>query len=196
MRVDPNKSEASAEVDDPRWQPDATEATSTQAHAATLVFAALFAGFSLLFFLLLPDQTSWVARAKLFEQPRFWPAIALGTMVLFSLGFLVQSYAQRVKGNLGAELVNWVLALEYVAWFLAYVWLVPRLGYLPMTIVFSAALAWRVGYRDTRWLGIAALFGIGVVVMFKSILGVNIPAGDIYEALPAGAFRSFVMTNF
>jgi len=166
------------------------------AKAATLVFAAAFAGISLWLFALLPSETMWVERAKTFEQPRFWPGIALGIMSLFSIGFLVQSTRSRPSGSAVPELTTWILALEYLVWFLAYVWLVPRLGYLPTTVLFTCTLAWRMGYRDNRWLALASLFGISVVVLFKSIMGVNIPAGALYETLPPGSLRSFVMTNF
>jgi|GEM_PF-5204860 len=37
--------------------------------------------------------------------------------------------------------------LEWAAWFLVDVWLVPIIGYLPMTLIFAPALTWRMGYR-------------------------------------------------
>ena len=75
-----------------------------------------------------------------------------------------------------------------------YVLLVPWIGYLLATIAFCCVLSFRLGYRSARWMGIATVFAIATVVIFKGLLQVKIPAGEIYGLLPAGAFRSFMMT--
>ena len=73
--------------------------------------------------------------------------------------------------------------------------IVPYMGYLPTTIVLVIALAYRLGYRGVRYLGSAALFGVLVVVVFKSLLQVKVPGGAIYEFLP-NVLRSFFLTYF
>ena len=78
---------------------------------ATLVFAAAFTGVSLWLFALLPSETTWVERAKTFEQPRFWPGISVGIMTVFSIGFLAQSVRSRTVGSALPELKTWLLAL-------------------------------------------------------------------------------------
>jgi hypothetical protein len=89
----------------------------------------------------------------------------------------------------------WFRALEYVVWFLAYVMMVPRLGYLPSSIIFAIILTLRLGYRSPRMLLSAAVFGISVVLIFKTFLQVKVPGGAVYEYLPTAA-RSFMLTYF
>jgi len=86
----------------------------------------------------------------------------------------------------------WFGALEYAGYFLLYVAAVPRLGYLPATLIALPLLTWRLGYRAPRMLIISALFGVTVVVLFKSLLQVKIPGGSVYELLPAAA-RNFMI---
>jgi len=86
----------------------------------------------------------------------------------------------------------WFGALEYAGYFLLYVAAVPRLGYLPATLLALPLLTWRLGYRAPRMLIISALFGVTVVVLFKSLLQVKIPGGSAYELLPAAA-RNFMI---
>jgi len=86
----------------------------------------------------------------------------------------------------------WFGVLEYAGYFLLYVAAVPRLGYLPATLIALPLLTWRLGYRAPRMLITAALFGLTVVVLFKSLLQVKIPGGVAYQLLPAAA-RNFMM---
>ena len=48
-----------------------------------LIFALFFVGVSIVLLAMIPDQTRWVNKTKFFAQPRFWPAVGLGLMVLF-----------------------------------------------------------------------------------------------------------------
>lgn len=158
------------------------------------VIAILSFGFAVFLLASLPFQTDWVARTKTFAQPAFWPTVAVCAMVLFSALHLVGALvSERIPGR-RAEVMEWLKALEYVAWFMAYVAVVPIVGYLLGTIVFCIALTLRLGYRGWRWIGLAALFAVVVVVLFKGFLQVKIPAGAIYEVLPSGPVRTFIMT--
>lgn len=159
-------------------------------------FVIAFLSFAFAIFLAanLPFQTTWVARTKLFAQPAFWPTVAIAFMVLFStlhmIGALV---SERIPGRL-AEVMQWIRAIEYALWFMAYVLLVPILGYLPATLVFTVTLTLRLGYRGWRWMLAAVVFGAAVVILFKTFLHVKIPSGAAYELLPPGALRSFFLT--
>ena len=154
-----------------------------------------FLSVSVLLLVLMPWQTVWAPNTKIYMQPAFWPAVGLGLMVVFSAAASLVALMSRPASDLARELVVWLRGGEFVLWFMTYVWLVPRLGYLLMTMSFCCALAWREGYRSGRWMAISAVFGLGVVVVFKGLLGVNIPAGQIYDLLPPGAVRSFIMTH-
>lgn len=141
------------------------------------------------------DQTAWKAGNKLFAQPRFWPAVSLGGMAIFA-GFhlLGSACSERIHGR-WKEVWLWVCALEYAVWFIAYASAVPYSGYLLTTIVFAIALTFRAGYRSPRIIISAALAAVVIVVLFKTLLQVNLPSGLIYEYLPDG-LRQIMLTYF
>lgn len=160
-----------------------------------LVFAVIFMAFSIFLLSQIGNETHWGRKAKLVAQPYFWPIVSLAGMVFFAvLHFLGSILSPRIPGRL-QEIGFWLRALEYVAWFLVYVWLVPVIGYLPATLVFMPLLAFRMGYRDKKMLLTAAGIGFAIVLLFKTFLAVKIPAGEWYEYLP-DAIRSFMMLNF
>lgn len=159
-----------------------------------LVFAVIFLVIALLLLTQIPDQTKWVPRKSLFVQPRFWPAVAIIGMVVFGALHLTGSLlSPRIYGRL-KEMWLWTRSLEYVAWFLAYVYLVPFTGYLPTTLVFALLLTLRVGYRDKRMLLASLAASVSIVLLFRTILEVKIPAGLVYEYLPDG-IRAFALAN-
>ena len=141
------------------------------------------------------EQTKWVKGTKFFAQPRFWPAMGLSGMVLFGGLFLWRLPRFRPDRSDREEAVKWAKALEWVLWFMAYVYLVPLVGYLPVTFVFAIALCWRTGYRNARILGVSAGFAIAVVAVFKMWLDVKIPGAALYEYLPP-VLRNFFILNF
>ncbi|MEL6234365.1 MAG: tripartite tricarboxylate transporter TctB family protein [Pseudomonadota bacterium] len=164
-------------------------------HRAEIVFGAAAFGAALVLLALLGRETTWVNGQPLTRQPGFWPAVSIGGMVLFGAAELIRLWLRERRSggaSIGPELVRWVRAGEFVAWFMAYVWLVPQLGYLPVTLIFCAALAWRLGYRSARMIWVALVTGLTVVVVFKSLLKVSIPGGAVYEALPEAA-RNFMI---
>jgi hypothetical protein len=111
-----------------------------------------------------------------------------------ALHLLSSALSPRISGR-WAEVWGWVRSLEYAGWFMAYVFIVPRLGYLGTTVIFAVLLALRAGYRDTRTFLAMAVTGTAIVVLFKSLLQVKIPGGAVYEFLPT-ALRSFMLTYF
>ena len=159
------------------------------------LFAIGFVVFSALLLSLIGEQTKWTNRTILFAQPRFWPAVGLGGMVLFGILHWLSLPSRRPGPGDGAEALGWVLALEWVGWFLVYVTLVPLVGYLPVTVIFAILLARRVGYKGARWMVISGGFGAAVVVLFKSFMGVKIPGAALYEYLP-DSLRLFFILNF
>ncbi len=178
---------------------DENSAAQGRRRAGQLIFAGGLVLVGLLLVAVLPEQTVWKARTKLFAQPRFWPAIGVFGMALFGLLHLraaVRQLGRRrpIRAD-WLEARRWLEVLEFAGWFMVYVWLVPLLGYLPVTLAFAVALSWRLGYRSARMLWIAAVFGLIVVLVFKSFLQVKIPGALVYEYLP-GALRSFFILNF
>lgn len=160
-----------------------------------MLFVVVFFAASLILLAFLPDQTKWVKGTKLAAQPRFWPAIAVFGMVFFAGLHLWYLPRKRFVRDDAREWMRWFWAIEFVLWFLAYVVIVPRLGYLPTTMAFVPLLAWRMGYRSRFYMWVSVAFAVFVVVMFKSMLEVKIPGGMIYEYLPGG-LRNFFILNF
>lgn len=158
-----------------------------------LFYSCICLAFSLFLAANLSSQTTWAPGTKLFAQPAFWPYAAVIAMVVFSALHLVSALLSEKLDGRWQEISFWLRSVEFAGWFMIYVILVPQLGYLPTTILFTTALAYRLGYRGAKHLGSAAAFGAVVVIVFKSLLQVKVPGGAIYEYLP-GAVRSFFLT--
>ncbi len=160
-----------------------------------IVFAWGMLVLSVILLAQLADQTAWRNGGKLFAQPRFWPAVSLGGMTVFAAFHLLGSaLSERIEGR-WQEVGLWLASLEYAGWFILYAIAVPFAGYLPATVLFAIALALRTGYRRARTLVIAGLCAVVIVVLFKTLLRVNLPAGLIYEHLPTG-LRQIMLTYF
>tara|TARA_B110000908_G_C10262409_1_gene460357 strand:+ start:4565 stop:5104 length:540 start_codon:yes stop_codon:yes gene_type:complete len=160
-----------------------------------IVFAWIILIFSVFMLSQIFDQSVYKNGGKLFAQPRFWPAVSLSLMTFFAVFHLLGSaLSERIEGR-WREVLSWLAAFEYAAWFIAYAASVPYGGYLPTTVVFALALTFRAGYRSARMFIAAALSSIVIVVLFKAVLKVNLPSGLIYEALPDG-LRQFMLTYF
>ncbi len=170
--------------------PSETEHRFVGPRRGQLVFALAFVALAALLLSQITGQTRWVEKTKFVAQPRFWPAVGLGGMVLMGGLHLYLLPWRRVSRYDMREVRNWGKVLEYVLWFMAYVLAVPVLGYLPVTLAFVPALSWRMGYRSRLMMGLSLGFALLTVVLFKGLLGVKIPGGAIYEYLP-GALRSF-----
>lgn len=160
-----------------------------------LIYSGICLAFSLFLLVNLSSQTTWAANTKLLAQPAFWPYAAVIAMVVFSTLHLISALMSEKLEGRWTEILFWLRSVEYAGWFMIYVIIVPQLGYLPTTILFAVALAYRLGYRSFKYLSSAAAFGAVVVIVFKSLLQVKVPGGAVYEYLPT-ALRSFFLTYF
>lgn len=167
----------------------------SKALSGEVLFVTIFVLFSLFLLISAPDQVKWFKKTKIASQPALWSLIGVCGM----LGFGALHLALRIRFNdLRREMIEasfWLRSLEYAAWFMVYVWSVPRIGYLPATLIVAPLLTLRVGYRSGKMIGASAAAGFVVVLLFKAFLSVRIPGGAIYEYLP-GALRSFMILNF
>lgn len=141
----------------------------------------------------LGTQVVWNPGERLVDQPGFWSALSIAGMLVFGVPYCVAAWANRAGGaSAGSEVRHWLLALEYVGWFLAYTLVMGFIGYLLASVLFCTLLVLRAGYRSSRAVMWAAITALGVVVIFKSFLAVKIPGGQIYEVLPE-ALRNFMI---
>ncbi|MBY4893306.1 hypothetical protein A8B78_04445 [Jannaschia sp. EhC01] len=158
-----------------------------------IVFAWVLLIISVLLLSQLWGQTTWRNGNALFAQPRFWPGVSLAGMAIFAAFHLLGSaLSERIHGR-WTEVWLWISSLEYAGWFIVYALVIPYTGYLPTTVVFALALALRAGYRTARALLSAAAAAIAIVVLFKSLLQVRLPAGEIYQYLPDGIRQFFLI---
>ena len=116
-------------------------------------------------------------------------------MLIFAALQLLGSISSRRSDGRKSEILFWGRSIEFALWFLLYVNLVPVTGYLPTSILFMLGLTCRLGYRGIRMYAIAVATAFGIVVVFKTLLQVKIPGGQIYEYLP-DAMRHFMILNF
>lgn len=159
------------------------------------LFAAIFLGGAALLLSQLGNQTTWANKTDLVAQPGFWPALGVGGMVLFGGLHLFRLPRRRLTRDDWQEGRTWLAVVEFAAWFLVYVVVVPLLGYLPTTLIFMPVLLWRLGYRSRGVMAAGVLFGGAIVVVFKTFLNVRIPGGAVYEFLP-DAMRNIFIVNF
>lgn len=159
----------------------------------------VFAWFALIASILLlsqiADQTAWRNGGPLFAQPRFWPAVSLGGMTIFAaLHLLGAALSKRLHGR-WQEIRRWAASLEYAAWFIAYAAAVPLAGYLPATLIAALLLTLRAGYRSPKVFLAAGATALVIVLLFKTLLKVNLPGGAVYDLLPDG-LRQIMLTYF
>ena len=159
---------------------------------AEIYFAALLCVLTVLLLSKIGQETSWVDGTKFFSQPRFWPAVSLIGMAAFSTFYFVSTLIPSRDGRSLVEIVLWIKSLEYALWFMAYVLIVPVVGYFISTLIFVSALGWRAGYREKRTLIMAGVVGVAIVVVFKGMLSVKIPGGQLYELFP-DSIRNFMI---
>ena len=180
-------------------QPDAPDPHDDLFHRpGGVIFAGLFLAIAVLLFSQLGAETKFSAKAwgtkKMFAQPGFWPGVGIIGMCVFGILHAIAAWSRRA-GREVFEAVQWLRALEYLGWFMAYVWAVPFIGYLPATLIFMGALAVRAGYRNRRMILAALATGLGIVLVFKTMLSVKIPGGALYAVLPDW-LRNIAILNF
>lgn len=177
---------------------DLSELSVGRRHAAEIVFGVLSFAFALFLLTQIGAETTWLDGKPFVQQPAFWPSVAIVGMTLFGayeLWSTRRALQVGMVGKIGPEILNWFAAIEFLLWFLVYVWIVPVLGYLPTTMIFCASLTYRLGYRRGRTILAAVLTGIAVVIIFKSLLEVKIPGGMVYDYLPP-SIRNFMILYF
>lgn len=176
-----------------------TRPDSRRPAAGAVLFAIVFLSGAIFLLSQLDAQTRSMRRAALTSQPWFWPMISLVAMTGFGALHLLSTawfrWRSRDIASEFHEARGWLAAVEYALWFVALGLLVPVIGYLSASVLFMVCLCLRSGYRSAMTLGLAALTGLSVVVVFKTMLGVNIPGGAVYEYLPAG-LRNIMLQRF
>ena len=186
--------------------------------ALALFFLAMFAAYSgwddrklpddfgtyLLRQLGLADGEGRLTRfGRILRQGWVAPAICLAILLPAAALNLWQSWRThwwrvrfRQPVGMSYETEQWVRALEFVGWFIAYTLIVPILGYLVATVIFGTLLPWRMGYRGARWFLICLAVSVAIVLLFRTGLQIKTPVNIwLYSLLPPGP-RGFMATWF
>ena len=181
-------------------QPDVVDIFAVEERPGAVVFALAVCLGVLVLLVQMDEQTKWLKGTALLVQPRFWPGLCLAGFAFFALCHFISTWARHRQSRQYSflppdELANWARPTEYALYFMAYVFLVPQLGYLPTTLLTLPALVFRLGYRSPSKLMASILVGLCTVVVFKTLLQVRIPGGRWYEFLPDG-LRNLLILYF
>lgn len=178
---------------------DLSDVFAPKFHSAELVFAGAMIVLTLFLATQYDAQTRIVEGRALIAQPGFWSWLSVFGMLIFGLpyGVTVLKKHREIRSPEPAivEVKSWIMSAEFAIWFLCYVMMVPNLGYILSTLIFTLIMTYRTGYRDKKYFIGSVIFSFGTVIIFKSILGVSIPGGDIYDVFPA-QIRNFLIMNF
>ena len=163
--------------------------------SATLLFMVVSFAVAVFLASQLGSELKWSSRKSIFAQPGFWSAMSIVGMLICGMAqlalYIVKNKPFHLSHSLG-EIRLWAGALEYVLWFLLYVLIVPKIGYLLASIIFCWALSYRLGYRQRKMQCYSVILAIFIVIIFKSFLAVKIPGALIYDYLPDG-LRNFMI---
>ena len=167
---------------------------ATRPASATGQWLFSLCAFALVLFLFasIPFQTSFFDNVPWYKQPRIWPGIAIVGMLIAGIGhfFTLRKFSEPPETlPFSKDLQLTAKALEISLWFILYIFAVGALGYLPSSIAFALFMCWRMEYKSWRFYLYALLLAIAIVAIFKGILQVRIPGGDLYDFLPTDLQR-------
>ena len=140
---------------------------------------------------------------KILKQGWVTPAIGMFFLTISTSLNLWLSYRNAVKSKrlhlpnrLGKEVMHWAKALEFVAYFMIYTFVIAYLGYLVSTVLLAVALTYRLGYRSLKWISISFVTAVVIVLVFRTFLQIKTPIHvKLYEFLPQ-AGEAFMKTYF
>lgn len=177
---------------------------------ADVLFSLLFLAAALFLALSFIGQSGWEDRdlpqrrlGKVLKQPWVGPMMALVILVPAALGNLALSLRRALRDRRKHqpnrtlyEVMQWIRALEFIAYFIVYTRSIEIVGYLFATMIFAVLMTQRLGYRSWRWAGIALGASFVSVVFFRTLLQIKTPVNiGLYNQLP-DALERFMKVNF
>ena len=164
-----------------------------------LLFSALFLAAALFLAVSFFGESGWADRdlpqkrfGKVLKQPWVGPLIAVvillpAALINFGLSWRRAMLDRRKHkpNKTRFEVIQWVRALEFIAYFIVYTRSIEIIGYLFATMIFAALMVYRLGYRTVRWVGIALVASFVSVLFFRTILQIKTPVNIwLYNQLP------------
>jgi hypothetical protein len=120
--------------------------------------------------------------------PSFWPQMIIIGIVITCVILLVRLFLafRRHKGAAEAsspeKRVNFFIALTLIV---AYLYLLPKAGFIALTPLFLVAFRFLLGQRSLAWMaGVSLSLTAIIIVLFTRVMYVPIPRGE-------GFFRQF-----
>jgi len=166
---------------------------------ADLLFSALFLAAALFLAISFFGESGWQDRdlpqkrfGKVLKQPWVGPLIAVVILLPAAVANFVLSLRRAMldrrkhkPNKTRYEVIQWVRALEFIAYFIVYTRSIEIIGYLFATMIFAALMVYRLGYRSLRWMGIALAASFVSVLFFRTILKIKTPVNIwLYNQLP------------
>lgn len=146
-----------------------------------ILSGAIFSVVGILLWLLLPGQIQTLEKTAVTAQT--FPKIAIGGLILFSLGLLVVGLFFRPKKEVHLTKACFqtesfrkeLRSLLFAFFLIAYCLLIPHLGYVMTTLLL--VLAVMLFYRARKWYAYVIPLGmVGVVYfVFKLLLKISLP---------------------
>lgn len=156
------------------------------------LIAAVFAVLAVGLIALAPVATRSAPMAKgWWTEPAFWPLLTLSVVFLAAgwqaIGWLRSAVAASDR-RVYAERSLWAFgalgpAAAYGAVFLVYLFALPWIGFALASLVFLQVVVWMAGLRTRAWRATAALFVVGVVLVFRVGIDLWFPLAPLYEHL-------------
>ncbi|WP_110643337.1 tripartite tricarboxylate transporter TctB family protein [Salinicola sp. CPA57] len=119
-----------------------------------------------------------------------FPRLILGALIIFNLAIMVQSVAalRRTDREAGVGATHWFIqrrmAFATLAVFSLYALLMPWIGFALASLLFLLAVQVILGARRGRRLliagVIAAVFGLGLYVLFSHVFLISLPRGHLW----------------
>ena len=166
-----------------------------------VVLTILFLIFGAVLLALTPWQTTPAPPGKEWStEPALAPAVFLVVLVV-PAGFLLAAGLRARLGPGGPglrlrplphELRAAGMVLEFAVYFVLYVWLVDKLGYLLSSFLFAFVGCRRLGLRGWRTVAFSVVLAVALAGVFRAGLGIWMPGAAIYEYLP-GELRNFAL---
>lgn len=148
---------------------------------AEMIAGAIFAVVGIVLWFLIPSQVQTLEKTAV--NARTFPSIAIGGMILFSIGLLLEGLLAREKKEVvitkdtfhSASFRKEIRSLVFALLLIAYCFLIGHLGYVVTTVLL--VLAVMLFYRARKWYYYAIPLGmVGVIYyVFKTLLRISLP---------------------
>lgn len=114
------------------------------------------------------------------NEPGNAPAFSLSLTLIFSVLAAITAIAPARRSGFRGEIFLIVLS----AAFLAAVWSISTIGYGLAVLLFSGFCAVLAGYGGKRLVLVSLGISLGMVLLFRVILGLWFPTAELYKAIP------------